>query len=192
MDALAPIQSLGAGVIPIRAQAGVSAVALTPVEASSSGRGPQARMDTDPQNAGRIQLRDRRDGDSGGNGTGSDTGIAYREDRQRIDDSTLIGPSPAFQANVLELERDLRRAIERLESERSRAEAEAAFKVEKAEAAVEDAEDAKQSAETAAARADLPEISETTTPETADAAPATTGEAEVPEATGTEEAELAS
>ncbi|MDF0599563.1 hypothetical protein P1J78_02355 [Psychromarinibacter sp. C21-152] len=188
MDALAPIPQLGAGVIPIRAQADAGAVALTPVEASAGGRGPQARMDTAPQSTGRIPVRDRRDGDG-------DSGPAYR-DRPKIDDNTLLGPSPAFQANILELERDLRRAIERLEGERSRAEAEAAIKVEKAEAALERAEMARQSAE-AAVSADLPDAPEApekttpTTPETANASPAPTGDAEVPEDTGTEVAEPA-
>ncbi len=174
MGEFAPIHALGGGVIPIRAHHAVSVNALAPVESSSGGRGAQARMDADPQT---VRLAGRASGRDGGE---PESGPAYRE-RPEIDDFTLIGPSPAFQANVLELERDLRRAIERLESERSRAEAEAALKIEKAEAQVEAAEDAKADAEiatraldTAAPAAPVPAEAEIATPEPPEPATETT------------------
>ncbi|MDF0596168.1 hypothetical protein [Psychromarinibacter halotolerans] len=170
MGEFAPINALGGGFIPIRAHHAVNANALAPVESSSGGRGAQARMDADPQS---VRLAGRG---SGREQAETESGPAYRE-RPEIDDFTLIGPSPAFQANVLELERDLRRAIERLESERSRAEAEAALKIERAEAQVEAAEDAKASAEIATpAPAPAPDVPKAAEPQVA--APT---EAETPE-----------
>ncbi len=174
MGELAPLPALGGGVIPIRGPVVTGAV-LVPIENSSKGQGAQARMDTAPQ-AQRVPQRARGEADE----------TPRADNAQRIDDSTLLGPSPAFQANVLELERDLRRAIERLESERSRAEAEVAFKVEKAQADVEAAKDAKQSAETEAA-APVPDDTDTNT-----ASPANAGDAQAPEFSGATEAETTS
>lgn len=127
---MAPIPTLGGGAIPIRGAAGRGTI-LVPVEPGGKGRGAEARMDGAPQSPqppARIEHPDDAAPDAAA--------------PKPIDESTLLGPTPAFQANVLELERDLRQAIERLESERARAEAELAFRIEKAETDVAAADNA--------------------------------------------------
>lgn len=127
---MAPIPALGGGAIPIRGPAGRGTI-LVPVEPGGKGRGAEARMDGAPQSPHPPARIERRDD------TAPDAAAP-----EPIDESTLLGPTPAFQANVLELERDLRQAIERLESERARAEAEVAFRIEKAETDVAAADNA--------------------------------------------------
>ncbi|WP_172296748.1 hypothetical protein [Pseudoruegeria sp. HB172150] len=147
MGEFAPIQqTLGGGVLPIRAHTEAIAPVLAPVESTSGGRGPQARMDTATPPLARPSTRERGESDT----------AARMPERPKIDEFTLIGPSPAFQANVLELERDLQRAIERLEAERSRVEAEAAIKIERAEARADAAETARDTAESKARKPEKP------------------------------------
>ena len=144
----------------VRAFASHTAAPLAPVASASSGRGAQARMDTAPNMPNRTAARDRPEADT-------ETPAA---ERPLIDDFTLIGPTPAFQANVLELERDLVRAIEKLEAERSRVEAEAAIAVRQAEARA-DAAEGRQDIAARAAEANAPSAG--TTIETPDPAPTT-------------------
>ncbi len=178
MGDFASVASMGAHVLPVRVSADPqAAIALAPVASSSSGRGAQARMDTSPQVSTRPAMRDR----------GEDDSKPIFKDRTQIDDFTLVGPTPAFQANVLELERDLQRAIDRLEAERGRVEAETAMKIEKAEARADAAEaDSAQATKTGEKAA--PEIPKAEAPKaeekmetTAPAEPAAAPEAEAPD-----------
>jgi len=160
MGDLAPIPALGANVAPVRVNTEPQTTIVAAVAGSSDSRGAQARMDTAPQPFRQPVRTDQTD-------TQTETGLRQRA---ALDDFTLVGPTPAFQANVLELERDLQRTIDRMEAERSRVEAEAAIKIERAEARADAAEadtTRAQSTDDAAREKDPPRVPAGTAPDQA-------------------------
>lgn len=141
-----PVPALGGGLAPLRLHNTPAATVVTAVGGKNNGQGPQARMDTASTPVA-LRPLSRDTGEGSGQSASPETAARPVD----LDKVTHVGPPPTFQANVLEMERDLQRAIERLEAERGRVEAEAAMKIEKAEARADAAETRAETATTSEA-----------------------------------------
>ncbi len=140
MGDFAGILPFGGGGVPIRSANDTPKPAIQPVAGGSKGQGASARMDQ-----GRAELpfipRSRERGAG----------------RDEYGPHVLTGPTPAFQASVLEMERDLKQTIARLEAARGKQESDVAMGVLEQTEAPEDAESAEATAEVAAPETDTPE-----------------------------------
>jgi len=143
MGDFAGILPFGGGGVPIRSQNDTPKPAIQPVAGGSAGQGASARMDQ-----GRAELplmpRSRERG-------------AGRDD---YGPHVLTGPTPAFQASVLEMERDLQQTIARLEAARGKQESDVAMGMLDQTEAPENAEASDETAE-----AMIPETQEAEAPE---------------------------
>ncbi len=140
MGDFAGILPFGGGGVPIRSQNDTPKPAIQPVAGGSAGQGASARMDQ-----GRADLpfmpksRERYPG------------------REEYGPHVLTGPSPAFQASVLEMERDLKQTIARLEAARGKQESDVAMGTPERSEAPEDAEASEETAKPVAAETEAPE-----------------------------------
>ena len=105
----------GGGGVPIRSQNDTPKPAIQPVASGAAGQGVGARMD-----------QGRPDRPLLPNGKDQDTPSQQRGGRD-YGPHVLTGPTPAFQASVLEMERDLKQTIARLEATRGKQESDAAM-----------------------------------------------------------------
>ena len=103
MGEIAGLPQLGGGGIPLRLNTDRNGQGVPPVEAALRGRGLDGRM---PSGGGGARAEARR----------GDPKPDQETPPRRLDVHTLTGPSPAFQATVLELERELRQSIARIEA----------------------------------------------------------------------------
>lgn len=105
-------QTIGGGAT-LRPQPDVKVPQVVAVEAGSKGRDLSADLNADPRK-----------------GFADDRFRGSAQDRQsterRLDPAQIPGPSPAFQASVLELEQDLQNTIARVEAARGKRESDAA------------------------------------------------------------------
>jgi len=148
---ISPVPTLGSGLAPLRTQLAAQTTKVAPVGGSDNSAGAEARMDM-ASNPGTSALSARARSEP-----------AEAANDVILDENTPTGPPPSFQAKVLDLERDLQRAIERLEAERSRVEADAAMKIERAEARADQAEaKAETSAPPAPEPGEAPDATEAT------------------------------
>ncbi len=140
MGDFAGILPFGGGGVPIRSTNDTPKPAIQPVAGGSKGQGASARMDQ-----GRAELpfmpksRERATG------------------RDDFGPHVLTGPTPAFQASVLEMERDLKQTIARLEAARGKQESDVAMGVLEQTEAPEDAETSEEPAEAAETETEDPE-----------------------------------
>ncbi len=140
MGDFAGILPFGGGGVPIRSQNDTPKPAIQPVAGGSSGQGASARMD---QGRAELPFMPRsKERDPG---------------REEYGPHVLTGPSPAFQASVLEMERDLKQTIARLEAARGKQESDVAMGTLERSEAPEDAEASEGTAKPVAAETEAPE-----------------------------------
>ena len=147
MGDFAGILPFGGGGVPIRSPNDTPKPAIQPVAGGSAGQGASARMDQ-----GRAELPFMPKSKERG------------ADHEEYGPHVLTGPTPAFQASVLEMERDLQQTIARLEAARGMQESDAAMGVLDQAETPEDAETKDEVAETSAPESS-PETPEAETPE---------------------------
>lgn len=143
MGEIAGLPQLGGGGIPLRLNTDRNGQGVPPVEATPKGRGLDGRM---PSGGGGARAEARR----------GDPMPDQETPPRRLDVHTLTGPSPAFQATVLELERELRQSMARIEAAQGLPEAASAIAPPaRAESAAHRLPDASGNAETPPAQPDM-------------------------------------
>lgn len=115
---LGALSSFGGGIAPARISPETAVPAVAPIEPGQHSHGASPQMDSGQRGAD-TGVRDRHRADNP-----AETGAQRAE---RPDPNVLTGPSPAFQASVLELEQDLQNVIARLEAARGKRESDTAM-----------------------------------------------------------------
>ena len=139
MGEFAGIPPFGGGGVSVRPLNDTAKPAIQPVAGGSAGQGTSARMDQGRADLPFMPKSKERDGEQAEYGP-----------------HVLTGPSPAFQASVLEMERDLKQTIARLEAARGKQESDVAMGVLDQAEAPKDLEAPEETAEATA-----PKTSET-------------------------------